>query len=246
MTQAPTPPNTKKPLPPDPRGPRAGNKQWTLRQLLSYEPVQEALEGQRTLTEIAESYDALSQAQLSRLLEYVGRFDRNLLPAKLRKRARRGTKQVVTYPVYGRVQAGDFNGSDQITFNPDDEMGESYYTGTAIPEGDREAFVLEVRGDSMTDGSASVDFPEGSKVLINPNIQPEASDFVVVFDLQASTATLKKFQPMNGVEWLVPLNPDWKPFQRDPENHVYVGVVEEAMKPLYRRQDGVKRRRRQP
>lgn len=218
------------------------NRPWTLEELLSYRPVHEALKGEWTQTEIAERF-GINQSQLSKLIGYVEKIDPTLVPAKFRNRARRGSKLVHLYPVYGKVQAGLFNGSDQLL--PGDASEEFYYSATELEPGERgEPYVLEIRGESMTDGAASVDFPEGTKALINPNVLPASGDFAVVFDARDSTTTIKKVVAREGEEWLVPLNPMFQPFRLDPEYHQYAGVVEEAMKPLYRRQDGVKRRRR--
>jgi len=220
---------------------KPSNKPWTLEQLLAYRPVNEALRDTETLTSVAQRA-GIKQAHLSRLISYVEAFSPDLVPDRLRNRAKRGSRMVRLYPVYGKVQAGLFNGSDHLV--PGGVSDEFYYSATELDPGERgEPYVLEVRGESMTDGTASVDFPEGTKALINPNVAPMSGDFAVVFDSRDSTTTFKKVVQREGAEWLVPLNPLFQPFPFDQEHHQYAGVVEEAMKPLYRRQEGVKRRR---
>lgn len=234
-----------KDLPPDPRGRAGGVAEWTLPLLLAYAPVKDVLEGGGTIAEVAASYldpetgKEYSANHLSRLITRVKKLAPDLVPARLRDRARRGSKMVNIYPIFGRVQAGGFNGSDQNTYYKDDPTNESYYTDTDVPDG----FALEVRGASMTGDPDSVDFPEGSKVLIRPGVSPEPGEFVLVLDRQDSTTTFKRLDRVNGEEWLVPLNPAYSPFKRDPDNHEFVGVVEEAMKPLYRRSDRGRRRK---
>ena len=192
--------------------------------------------------------------ELSRMLTRLEEEGYQLPPHVAARRVRRRTKaevemgapaggvlQVREYPVYGRVQAGDFNGSGQVQFG--DQLDEGYYTTTDLADGERAPYAVEVRGHSMTGGD-SVDFPEGARALVNPNVAPGHGDFVVVFDVADETVTFKQLHLTNGEEWLVPLNPAYAPFRRDPDRHEFAGVVEEAMKPLYKRSTGVKSARR--
>lgn len=146
--------------------------------------------------------------------------------------ARRGTRGVHTYPVYGRLQAGDWNGSDQH----DGEQVGTYYTDLDLPaKGDVEPFAMRVAGLSMTDNAAAVEFPEGSMVLIDPGTEPRVGDFVMAFDVTDQTTTFKRYARLpDGTECLKPLNPSY-PVINLSAYHRIVGVVAEAFLPLYRR-----------
>jgi SOS-response transcriptional repressor LexA len=143
----------------------------------------------------------------------------------------RGSKTVHTYPVYGKVQAGDWNGSDQH----DGEQTGTYYTDLDLPARGEEPYALKVSGLSMTDNAATVEFPEGSFVLIDPATEPRPGDFVVAFDVTDQSTTFKKFARLpDGSNCLRPLNPAY-PTLPLTEYHQILGVVAEAFLPLYRR-----------
>lgn len=141
----------------------------------------------------------------------------------------RGSKTVHTYPVYGKVQAGGWNGSDQHDGVPTG----TYYTELDLPDGDKDPFALRVEGLSMTNGAASTEFPEGSVVLVDPNLVPTRGDFVVAFDTTDQNTTLKQLKVLpDGTQYLAPLNPAFPTLHLN-EYHQLLGVVVEAFKPLY-------------
>lgn len=155
-----------------------------------------------------------------------------LRSAALTKKSSRGSTQVNTYPVYGAVKAGAF---DSTLPTHDGEPTGSYYTTRFLKGGEEgEPFALTVEGLSMTDGSAAVEFPEGSKVLVNPNAEPHPGDYVVAMDIRDGSTTLKRFMRLDSSLWLKPLNREYKPIEVT-EYHRIIGVVEEAMLPLYER-----------
>ena len=217
--------------------PRANqNKSWKLEDLLNYEPVVEALRGEDTLTNIAGRYVGVTQPHLSRLLGYVEKHDPNLLPEKMRRRAKRakhGSKVVNTYPIYGKVQAGVFNRAHPQYHDTEDQGW--YCTQRALPEGERTPFALKVDGASMTDHAAAASFPEGSIVLVNPNVAAVHGDFVVVMNTEDGSTTLKRLHRQAEQVLLVPLNPQFQPIPVDSPAYEIVGVVEEARLPLYAR-----------
>lgn len=216
------------------RDPRANiSETWTLDQLLSYAPVVEALKGKETMVAIADRYEGVSQAQLSRLVSYVEKYDPSLLPEKMRRRAKRGSKTVHTYPVYGKVQAGAFNRAHPQYHDSEDQGW--YYTQRALPDGERVPFALKVDGASMTDHAAAASFPEGSIVLVNPNVSAVHGDFVVVMNTEDGSTTFKRLHRQADQVLLVPLNPQFPPIPVDSPSYEVVGVVEEAMLPLYAR-----------
>lgn len=228
-----------RPLPPDPR--EKPNQPWTLQQLLDYEPVAMALSGEYTLSAIADEFEGLTQPQLSHFLGYVKELAPDLVPEKFtRKKPRSKSTKVYTYPVYGKVQAGQWNHTDVI--HDEQDVG-TYYTTRHLPSIEGvEPYALEVRGLSMTNERASVQFPEGSKVLVSPgrnNLRP--GDFVVAFDEATQETTLKRYAVFSGTPRLVPLNPDFPTLQLG-ESHRIAGVVIEAMLPLYERPEGKKTR----
>jgi len=136
------------------------------------------------------------------------------------------------YTVYGKVQAGDWNGADKHDSTP---VGvyHSYLKLSQGPGG--EPFALLVSGDSMTDAAASATFPEGAYVLVNPNIEAVSGDFVVAMDTRDGATTFKKLQRNGDKTVLVPLNPAFDPIPVDSPYIRITGVVVEAQMNLYSR-----------
>ena len=229
-----------RPLPKDPR--EKPNQPWTLEQLLDYEPVAMALTGEYTLSAVAEEFEGLNQPHLSRLIGHV----RDMAPEKvpdrlLNRKPRSKSTKVYTYPVFGKVQAGHWNHTDVV--HDEQDIG-TYYTTRHLPSVDGvEPYALEVKGLSMTNERASVQFPEGSKVLVSPGRNNlRAGDFVVAFDEATQETTLKRYAVFPEGPMLMPLNPDF-PNLPVGESHRIAGVVIEAMLPLYERPEARKVRK---
>ena len=150
---------------------------------------------------------------------------------------------VHNYPVVARVPAGGFNGAP---IPPDDQIG-TYTTDLNIPArpGRPAPFAFKVHGDSMTNPAAApnapaadANFPSGTLVLCDPATFPDPGDFVVVLDATDESMTLKKLvnrSPEGRDLWLTPLNPAFSPIQYDDAVHQLVGVVVDAMMPMYRK-----------
>lgn len=95
------------------------------------------------------------------------------------------------------------------------------------------AFALQIKGDSMRP-----DFIPGDRVIIDPDVQPQAGDFVVAKNGKEE-ATFKKYRVRGTgadgdvVFELVPLNPDFETMRSDERPINIVGVMVEHRK--YRR-----------
>ena len=95
------------------------------------------------------------------------------------------------------------------------------------------AFALQIKGESMRP-----DFTPGDRVIIDPDVQPQAGDFVVAKNGEEE-ATFKKYrvrgsdQTGNAVFELVPLNEDFETMRSDMQPIRIVGVMVEHRK--YRR-----------
>jgi len=176
------------------------------------------------------------------------------LPASYTQRSaklRKTTTKVYSYPILARVPAGGFNGAP---LSPDDLLG-TYGTDLHVPvRNGKEPFAFKVHGDSMTNPAASPtapandpNFPNGIFVLCDPSAFPDPGDFVVVVDATDESMTLKKLvnrDPEGRDLWLTPLNPAFSPIQYDDSVHQLVGVVVDAMMPMFRK--ATKTGRRQP
>lgn len=182
---------------------------------------------------------SVSQSTIARWVESMrknGQLDQ--LPAHLRTKKERdsgdATRTVRVYPIYGKVQAGMWNGSGQAPHD-DAEQG-TFYTSREIKKVDGvEPYALKVDGESMTDNDGGRTFPSGSLVLVKPGcgaLRP--GDFVVAFDLTTQETTFKRYGVEDGRPRLYPLNPAYPALDVN-ENHTIAGIVVEAMRPLYSR-----------
>lgn len=110
------------------------------------------------------------------------------------------------------VQAGNYQ---EVVDNLQPGQGERI--DTTIPV-NRYTFALRVVGDSM-----EPDFPQGSIIIVEPDMQPDPGDYVVVRNGE-NEATFKQLIK-DGPEWfLKPLNPRY-PIKQLPKDAVICGVV---------------------
>lgn len=72
-----------------------------------------------------------------------------------------------------------------------------------------DAFWLRVSGDSMTASSGGPSFPEGFLILVAPDIEPRAGQFVVARMIGTNEATFKQLIRDAGDVYLKPLNPTY-------------------------------------
>lgn len=140
----------------------------------------------------------------------------NIIPARI------GGNKV---PLISYVQAGQWT---EAVLNE----GEFDYIFTDMEVSER-AFALEIVGDSM-----EPDFKAGDVVIIDPDIQPVAGEFVVAMN-GGYEATFKKYRPIEIDEYgrqqfeLIPLNPDYSKMSSLKQQIQIVGTMIEHR--IYRR-----------
>lgn len=159
-------------------------------------------------------------------------------------------RQVFTYPVVAHIPAGAFDVVGVNAFPPLLDPIDEYTTDIHVPRGDRNKpppFAFIVRGDSMTNSQALTHFPDGSRVLVNPSLEPSLNDFVAVVDLTDGSITLKQLVNKARLPerdlWLQPLNNDFASIKFEDDMHEVIGVVVDATLSLFRKKDLVRRAR---
>lgn len=80
----------------------------------------------------------------------------------------------------------------------------------------------------VTSDSMGAEFPEGSWVVVEPEMQPRGGDYVIVL-LPNGVGTFRKLVEDAGTRYLKPLNPAY-PTQPLPEGAQIVGVVREMVR----------------
>lgn len=137
----------------------------------------------------------------------------------------------VRVPLISWVQAGKKNPvSDPHPPGYPEEWEE---TSVSVSKG---TFALRVRGDSMVapDGSG---FPEGSLLIVDPDIEARNGDLVVVRFQDSDDATFKKLVVDGPMKILRALNPAY-PSIPITEDARLAGVVVEIRPPAWRRTQG--------
>ncbi|MCS6257443.1 repressor protein C2 [Shewanella baltica] len=119
-------------------------------------------------------------------------------------------------PVISWVQAGSWH--ESLNCNHEGEVITSPYRCSD------EAFALEVRGDSMTAQTGSkFSFPEGSRIIVEPNAEARHRSFVVARIHGTDEATFKRLN-IEGDHYLQPLNPQYPIMPVNSNIHI-CGVV---------------------
>lgn len=137
-------------------------------------------------------------------LQNLGYIHRN-------KQARRAIKillpplpneATIKLPIVGEIRAG------QPTLAEENIEGYREVSKSSL-HGRSDAFLLRVRGDSMSKANLNT----GDIVIVVPQPVPDNGDIVVAFNPNEETATLKRFKKMNEYAILLPEshNPDYKP-----------------------------------
>lgn len=129
-------------------------------------------------------------------------------------------------PLISWVQAGAWTATDPGMTR--DQAIEWLYTTALVSD---KAFALRVRGDSMTNPSGAPSIPEGSIVIVEPEIDDVATingKIVVAHIDGGSEATLKKFVEDWPNRYLVPLNPNYKTIECDTNCRI-VGLVKQVI-----------------
>lgn len=144
----------------------------------------------------------------------------NIIPATI------GTTKV---PLISYIQAGQWTGIDDFR----ESCGDYEYILTDL-EVSEDAFALEIKGDSM-----EPDFIEGDRVIIDPDVQPHAGEFVAAINGDYE-ATFKKYRPLEDLDEygrqhfeLIALNPDYHKLSTLKQEIRIIGTMVEHR--IYRR-----------
>ncbi|HDL5698499.1 TPA: helix-turn-helix domain-containing protein [Mannheimia haemolytica] len=158
------------------------------------------------------------QCDISWLLR--GNGESNVLPASL------GMTKV---PLISYIQAGQWTGIDDFR----ETCGDYEYILTDLDVSEN-AFALEIKGDSM-----EPDFIEGDRVIIDPDVQPHAGEFVAAINGDYE-ATFKKYRPLEDLDEhgrqhfeLIALNPDYHKLSTLKQEIRIIGTMVEHR--IYRR-----------
>lgn len=129
-------------------------------------------------------------------------------------------------PIISSVQAGAWTSiSDQFYTHHADEW---QLTPTKVS---KDAFALKVEGDSMLNPYGFPSIPQGSVVIVDPQIAAKSSDIVVAKLHSNDQATIKKLIVDYPNTYLKPLNPDYKTLLIDKKTLI-VGVVKQVISNL--------------
>ncbi|OZN25278.1 DNA-binding protein [Actinobacillus seminis] len=144
----------------------------------------------------------------------------NIIPATI------GTTKV---PIISYIQAGQWTGIDDFR----ETCGDYEYILTDLDVSEN-AFALEIKGDSM-----EPDFIEGDRVIIDPDVQPHAGEFVAAINGDYE-ATFKKYRPLEDLNEygrqhfeLIALNPDYHKLSTLKQEIRIIGTMVEHR--IYRR-----------
>lgn len=133
------------------------------------------------------------------------------------------------YPIISAVQAGIWR--DIVDSFPRGGADEYIMANNSYG---RHTFALRITGNSM-----EPEFREGDVVVIDPDVRPNAGDYVVAKNHEEA-ATFKKYRPRGineagqDVFELVPLNEDYAPMRSDLQPIHIIGTMVEHTR--YRRQ----------
>ena len=132
-------------------------------------------------------------------------------------------------PLISYVQAGVWTGVEELR----ETCGDYDYILTDLNVSE-DAFALQIVGDSM-----EPDFIEGDVVIIDPQEQPLAGEFVVAVN-EEYHATFKKYRPLEDIDQygrrhfeLVALNPDYHKLSSRKQEIRIIGTMVEHR--IYRR-----------
>lgn len=158
------------------------------------------------------------QCDISWLLR--GNGESNVVPASI---------GMIKIPLISYIQAGQWTGIDDFR-----ESGGDYEYILTDLEVSEDAFALEIKGDSM-----EPDFIEGDRVIIDPDVQPHAGEFVAAINGDYE-ATFKKYRPLEDLDEygrqhfeLIALNPDYHKLSTLKQEIRIIGTMVEHR--IYRR-----------
>ncbi|MGB1978962.1 MAG: S24 family peptidase [Pseudoalteromonas tetraodonis] len=126
-------------------------------------------------------------------------------------------------PLISWVQAGKWKEIDMESLRQSDTV---FYQHTANVSD--EAFALRVKGDSMTSFSGGKSIPEGSVIIVDPNVPAEHGKVVVARLEDSDEATLKQLVIDGGAKYLKPFNNSY-PTMPINGNCTIIGVVKQLI-----------------
>lgn len=129
------------------------------------------------------------------------------------------SSKLKSIPILSWVQAGMFTESEgpKLFHDIENYIDSAFHVSS-------DAFALRVRGDSMFNPNGMPSIPEGSYIIVDPQLQPENGKIVVARIEGTDEATVKKLVIDGPNKYLVPLNPRYSPIQVN-GNCTIVGVV---------------------
>ncbi|MBP6121059.1 MULTISPECIES: LexA family protein [Providencia] len=121
----------------------------------------------------------------------------------------KNTENIVTnaqrIPVLSYVQAGSFTEyAPNQMYDEDLDFIETTLKVSPL------SFSLKVRGDSMTNPYGLPSIPEGSTVIVDPNVEPASGKFVVARLQGSDEVTVKQYVVDGPNKFLMPLNPRYQ------------------------------------
>ncbi|MNS45102.1 putative HTH-type transcriptional regulator [compost metagenome] len=128
------------------------------------------------------------------------------------------------YPLISYVQAGEY--AECIdSFQPGDAESFHYSPKDLGKNG----YLLRVEGDSMTDPTGPISFPNGMMLHIHPDIEAMPGNFVVAKRVRENQATFKQLVMVDGELYLHAINPNWPtPYIKLVEGDVIIGRLKFA------------------
>lgn len=128
------------------------------------------------------------------------------------------------YPLISFVQAGNWS-----------EVNDPYQPGDAdqwyecVKDLGENAYVLRVKGESMTNPSGVPSFPNGILIFVRPDTNVNPGDFVITKREAENAATFKQYKMVDGEPYLFAINPSWpNPYIKLKEGDRICGKVEFA------------------
>lgn len=127
-------------------------------------------------------------------------------------------------PLLSWVQAGKWREIDLESLRQESEV--TFYQHTANVSDD--SFALRVKGDSMTSVHGGKSIPEGSVIIVDPNIAAEHGKVVVARLDDCDEATLKQLVIDGGSKFLKPFNSSYPTISIN-GNCTIIGVVKQVI-----------------
>jgi SOS-response transcriptional repressor LexA len=135
-------------------------------------------------------------------------------------------KLIQRVPLLSSIQAGPWS---ETAEELEAEAATDWYNITSKVS--HRSFALRVEGDSMNNPQGWPSIPEGSIVVIDPEVEPRNGNIVVAKLIDSHRMTLKKLVMDVPFTYLKPLNPSY-PIIEFKDNWTIVGVVKQVIQDL--------------